>query len=69
MTEKELNAYRFLSGEDPTYEMMERTMKEAVVSDMQRRREAEARIKAEVARQRARQKERLASRLNSLKNE
>ena len=29
MSEKELNSYRFLSGEDPTDEMLECIMKEA----------------------------------------
>ena len=50
MSEKDLNSYRFLSGEDPTDEMLECIMWDALESAMNRRREAEARIKAEVDR-------------------
>ena len=68
MSEKELNSYRFLSGEDPTDEMLECIMRDALESAMTRRREAEARMKAEVERQRKLHKEKWAARLNSSGN-
>lgn len=68
MTEKELNSYRFLSGEDPTEEMLERIMQDALDCAMARRREAEAKIKAEVERQRQLQRDKWSGRLNSRSN-
>lgn len=65
MSEKELNSYRFLSGEDPSDEMLECIMRDALKCAMERRREAEARIKSEVERQRKLQREKWAARLNS----
>ena len=53
MSDKELNSYRFLSGLDPSDEMLEAIMKDALEAAMSRKREAEARIKAEFERQRA----------------
>ncbi len=68
MSEKELNSYRFLSGEDPTDEMLECIMKDALESAMNRKREAEARLKAEVERQRQLHRAKWAKRLNTLSN-
>lgn len=68
MTEKELNSYRFLSGEDPTDEMLECIMRDALESAMTRRREAEARIKAEFEHQRKLHKEKWDARLKSYNN-
>ncbi len=65
MSEKELNSYRFLSGEDPTDEMLEGIMKDALECAMTRRREAEAKIKAEVEQQRQLHRDKWASRLNT----
>ena len=48
MSEKELNSYRFLSGEDPSDEMLECIMRDALESAMNRRHTTEARIKAEL---------------------
>ncbi len=66
MSEKELNSYRFSSGADPTDEMLECIMKDALDSAMARRREAEAKVLAEAERQRQLQRERWSSRLNSV---
>ncbi len=63
MSEKELNSYRFLSGEDPTDEMLECIMKDALESAMNRKREAEARLKVEVERQRQLYRAKWAKRL------
>ena len=68
MSEKELNSYRFLSGEDPSDEMLECIMRDALESAMNRRYTAEARIKAEVERQRKLHKEKWVARLNSFSN-
>ncbi len=68
MSEKELNSYRFLSGEDPTDEMLECIMKDALESAMLRKREAEARLKAEVERQRQLHRAKWAKRLNTQSN-
>lgn len=64
MSEKELNSYRFLSGEDPSDEMLECIMRDALECAMSRRREAEERLKAEVERQRQIHREKWAHRLN-----
>ncbi len=68
MSEKELNSYRFLSGEDPSDEMLEGIMKDALESAMNRRRNAEARMKAEVERQHQMQRTKWANRLNTCSN-
>ncbi len=68
MSEKELNSYRFLSGEDPTDEMLECIMKDALESAMNRKREAEARLKAEVERQRQLHRAKWVKRFNSHSN-
>lgn len=68
MTEKELNSYRFLSGEDPTDEMLECIMRDALESAMNSKRETEARIRAEVERQRKLHREKWAARLKTYNN-
>lgn len=65
MSEQELNSYRFLSGEEPTDEMLECIMKDALESAMARRREAEARMRAEVESQRQLNREKWSNRLNA----
>ncbi len=68
MSEKELNSYRFLSGEDPSDEMLECIMKDALESAMNRRRKAEERMKNEVERLRQLHRAKWANRLNSCSN-
>lgn len=65
MSEQELNSYRFLSGEEPTDDMLECIMKDALESAMARRREAEARMRAEVESQRQLNREKWSNRLNA----
>lgn len=65
MSEQELNSYRFLSGEEPSDEMLECIMKDALESAMARRREAEARMRAEVESQRQLNREKWSNRLNA----
>ncbi len=66
MSEQEWNSYRFLSGEEPSDEMLECIMEDALESAMTRKREAEARIRAEVAHQRELFKKKWSDRLNSI---
>ncbi len=68
MSEKELNKYRFLSGDDPSDEMLECIMRDALESAMNRRRKAEERMKNEVERLRELQRSKWANRLNSCSN-
>ncbi len=68
MSEQELNSYRFLSGEDPTDEMLEQIMQDALNSAMTRRKEAEAKIKAEVEHQRELNRAKWSDRLNNRNN-
>ncbi len=69
MSEKELNSYRFLSGKEPTDEMLECIMQDALNSAMARRREAEAKIKSEVDRLRKLNREKWSGRLKACNNE
>lgn len=52
MSEKELNSYRFLSGEDPTDEMLAQIMKEAAKEARMRKREADVRAMEEMSKMR-----------------
>lgn len=63
MSEKELNSYRFLSGKEPTDEMLECIMQEALDCAMTRKREAEAKIKAVVEHQRMLNQEKWSDRM------
>lgn len=68
MSEKELNSYRFLSGEDPTEEMLECIMRDALKCAMKRKHEAEKRAKANYERMRVIHKAKWESRLKSVRN-
>ena len=52
MSEQELNSYRFLSGEEPSEEMLACIMKEAAQEAVARKREADERARAEMNRRR-----------------
>ena len=52
MSEQELNSYRFLSGEEPTDEMLACIMKEAAEEAIERKRAADERAQAEMNRRR-----------------
>ena len=52
MSEQELNSYRFLSGEEPSEEMLAYIMKEAAEEAVARKREADERTQAEMNRRR-----------------
>lgn len=68
MSEKELNSYRFLSGEEPTDEQLEGIMQAALDCAISRRREAEEKVKAEIQRMRRLQREKWGSLRSNLRN-
>ncbi|MDE6577457.1 MAG: hypothetical protein K2J82_07080 [Muribaculaceae bacterium] len=68
MSEKELNSYRFLSGEDPTDEMLECIMKGMGKEAVSRRKAAEERMRKEVRSQWEKLDVEWKQRINSLKN-
>lgn len=65
MSEQELNSYRFISGKEPTDEMLECIMKEVAEDAMTRRREAERRVNESVDEQRTALKAEWSKRLNT----
>ena len=68
MSEKELNSYRFLSGEDPTDEMLEFLMKGMGKEAVDRRKAAEKKINNAVRREWEIINAEWNQRINSLKN-
>lgn len=52
MSEQELNSYRFLSGEEPSEEMLAYIMKEAAEEAVARKQEADERARVEMNRRR-----------------
>lgn len=48
MSAQQLNSYRFLSGEEPSDEMLEAIMREAAEEAVMRKREADARALSEM---------------------
>lgn len=68
MSENELNSYRFLSGEDPTDEMLEAIMSEARDAAVKKAEEAQKRFDAEYERQYAQVKMTWEKRLEQYRN-
>lgn len=68
MSEQELNSYRFLSGEDPSDEMLAYIMKEAAEDAIMRKREADERAQAEMNRRREALRVEYSERINRLMN-
>lgn len=68
MSENELNSYRFLSGEDPTDEMLEAIMSEASDAAVKKAEEAQKRFDAEYERQYAQAKMTWKKRLEQYRN-
>ena len=68
MSEQELNSYRFLSGEDPTDEMLECIMKEAAKDAVARKKVADERMKAEMNKMRQVLHAEFSERINRLRN-
>ena len=68
MLEKEMNSYRFVSGEDPSDEMLEQIMMEAAMEANQRKRRADEEYISQMMRNIDVKRERWAERINQVKN-
>ncbi|MCM1170374.1 MAG: hypothetical protein NC324_10615 [Bacteroides sp.] len=66
MSEEEMNSYRFISGEDPTDEMMSQIMKEVTQEAVARQEQAMHRYQEEMERQRVLLHARWDAKLKSL---
>lgn len=68
MSDKELNAYRFLSGQEPSDEMLACIMREVAEDAVKRQQEAQQRIEAELQIQREALRKEWVSRINAVVN-
>lgn len=68
MSEQELNSYRFLSGEDPSDEMLACIMKEAAEDAVARKLEADERAQTEMNRRREALRVEYSERISRLMN-
>ena len=69
MSEQELNSYRFLSGEEPSEEMLAYIMKEAAEDAVSRKRAADERAQAEMIRRREALRVEYSERISRLMDE
>ena len=63
-----MNSYRFVSGEEPTDEMLEQIMMEAAMEANQRKRRADEEYFSQMMRNIDVKRERWAERINQVKN-
>lgn len=68
MLEKKMNLYRFVSGEEPSDEMLEQIMMEAAMEANQRKRRADEEYFSQMMRNIDVKRERWAERINQVKN-
>ena len=68
MLEKKMNSYRFVSGEEPSDEMLEQIMMEAAMEANQRKRRADEEYFSQMMRNIDVKRERWADRINQVKN-
>lgn len=68
MSEKELNSYRFLSGEEPSDEMLAQIMKEAAADANSRKRIADSQAMMEMTLRREKLHAEFSDRINRLIN-
>ena len=68
MSEKEMNSYRFVSGQEPSDEMLEQIMMEAAMEANQRKRRADEEYFSQMMRNIDVKRERWAERINQVKN-
>lgn len=66
MSEKEINEYRFLSGKEPTDEMLQYIMHEVAEDAIAKSNETEQRISIEMQKRRRELREEWSDRLNNL---
>ena len=68
MLEKKMNSYRFVSGEEPSDEMLEQIMMEAAMEANQRKRRADEEYFSQMMRNIDVKRDRWAERINQVKN-
>ena len=68
MYEMEINSYRFVSGQDPSDEMLNQIMKEAAMEAIQRKQRADEEYFSQMMLNIAAKRERWAERINQVKN-
>ena len=68
MSEQELNSYRFLSGEEPSDEMLQAIMDEACNEAVRRANEAQEKFRADHERQYAQALQIWGNRIEALRN-
>lgn len=68
MSEKEMNSYRFVSGQEPSDEMLSQLMSEVAEEAEERRKRADDEYFSQMRRNVAAKKERWAERINRVVN-
>ena len=68
MSEKEMNSYRFVSGQEPSDEMLSQLMSEVAEEAVERRKRADDKYFSQMMRNVAAKKERWAERINRVVN-
>ena len=68
LLEKKMNSYRFVSGEEPSDEMLEQIMMEAAMEANQRKRRTDEEYFSQMMRNIDVKRERWAERINQVKN-
>lgn len=68
MSEKEMNSYRFVSGQEPSDEMLSQLMSEVAKEAVERRKKADEAYFSQMRRNAAAKRERWAERINRVVN-
>ena len=68
MSEKEMNSYRFISGQEPSDEMLSQLMNEVAAEAVARRQKADEAYFSQMRRNVAAKREKWAERINSVAN-
>ena len=68
MSEKEMNSYRFVSGQEPSDEMLSQLMNEVAAEAVSRKQKADEAYFTQMKRNIAAKREKWAERINSLVN-
>ena len=68
MSEKEMNSYRFISGQEPSDEMLSQLMTEVTTEVIARRKKADEEYFSQMKRNVATKREKWAERINSVVN-
>lgn len=68
MSEKEMDSYRFVSGQEPSDEMLRQIMREAAMEAVERRQKADEEYFSQMMRNIDEKRKRGAERINQVKN-